>query len=509
MADDLTRYMDAIASVESAGSGGYSAVGPTTPKGDRAYGRYQVMGSNVPAWTQVAIGQSMTPQDFLQNPQAQDAVFKQRFGADVNKYGNPQDAASVWFSGRPLHAAGNSSDGYLTTPQYVQRFNSALGDNRTPSMDPAQNPMQAALAQMAPAMQQAMQAQPQAQAPQQMSPGMGALNTAGNTLQRMGMWAMAPNNPSVLGNLGATEPSRHFVQIGTDELGNPRYGWVDPHLGTVTPIAGTGAETSGGFGDNLTKISAHIKSGGSTDDAINMVPAALRPDLAAMIKYQAVPSNLSRGGKQRDQLIQYAHAIDPNFDETQLPARVQFNKDLINPNTKIGGQFVKQGTALQTLGDLSEAGVGLDNQNGMLGLDAAATAQNAVRGAGQEQAAKIAGFNNKVGAYVGEKGQLLYPGSGGTHEERSAIAQPFSAYGSPSKLADALESELANEKARSDTLQRQITQNGLTRKVIGPEAQANIARVETAIKTLRARAAGGDSSSSSSAPTVTSIRQIK
>lgn len=119
-------YAEAIASVESAGSGDYSAVGPQTPKG-RAYGRYQVMDFNIPAWTEKYVGRRMTPEEFLRDPAAQDAVFNGEFGSYVQKYGNPQDAASMWFSGRPMAEAGNASDGYKTVPEYVSKFDRALG----------------------------------------------------------------------------------------------------------------------------------------------------------------------------------------------------------------------------------------------------------------------------------------------------------------------------------------------------------------------------------------------
>lgn len=119
-------YADAIASVESAGSGDYSAVGPETGKG-RAYGRYQVMDFNIGPWTEKHLGKRMSPEEFLASPQAQDAVFNGEFGSYVQKYGNPQDAASVWFSGRPMDKAGNASDGYTTVPQYVDKFTQALG----------------------------------------------------------------------------------------------------------------------------------------------------------------------------------------------------------------------------------------------------------------------------------------------------------------------------------------------------------------------------------------------
>lgn len=53
-ADALARYAKAIAHVESRGK--YDLLGPLVRGGDRAYGKYQVMGANVPAWTREAIG---------------------------------------------------------------------------------------------------------------------------------------------------------------------------------------------------------------------------------------------------------------------------------------------------------------------------------------------------------------------------------------------------------------------------------------------------------------------
>ena len=125
--DPLDVYAHSIGSIES--NNKYSALGPKQNSGDRAYGRYQVMGSNVGPWTQQVLGQAMTPSDFLNNPQAQDAVFKAKFGQSVQQYGNPADAASVWFSGRPIARAGNASDSLGTTvPSYVSKF---LAGSRT------------------------------------------------------------------------------------------------------------------------------------------------------------------------------------------------------------------------------------------------------------------------------------------------------------------------------------------------------------------------------------------
>jgi hypothetical protein len=116
----------AIANIESGGN--YKALGPVTDKGDRAYGKYQVMGANIPSWTKQALGQSMTPAEFLASPEAQERVFENQFARNTAKYGSAQDAASVWFSGKPLAKAGQRADILGTTvPSYVNKFNAVYG----------------------------------------------------------------------------------------------------------------------------------------------------------------------------------------------------------------------------------------------------------------------------------------------------------------------------------------------------------------------------------------------
>lgn len=124
--DIMNKYAPAIANIES--SGNYGALGPVTKGGDRAYGKYQVMGANVPTWTKEATGTQMTPEEFLANKEAQDTTFKHHFGKALEQYGTPEDAASVWFSGKPRAAAGNASDVLGTTvPSYLKKFNEQLG----------------------------------------------------------------------------------------------------------------------------------------------------------------------------------------------------------------------------------------------------------------------------------------------------------------------------------------------------------------------------------------------
>lgn len=124
----------AIAGIESGGK--YDKLGPVTKTGDRAYGKYQVMGANIPQWTKTHLGQEMTPDQFLASPEAQDAVFKGQFGQYAQKYG-PEGAAKAWFAGERGMSNPNARDQLGTTVSaYADKFNRAY--------QPAQPPYQVA-----------------------------------------------------------------------------------------------------------------------------------------------------------------------------------------------------------------------------------------------------------------------------------------------------------------------------------------------------------------------------
>jgi len=116
---DTDRIATAIGKFESGGN--YKAIGPDTGNGNRAYGKYQIMASNIPSWSKEALGYSITPQQFLNNPQLQDKIAKHKMGQYLKQYGTVEDVASVWFSGRPLAKAGNAKDVIGTSvPKYVK-----------------------------------------------------------------------------------------------------------------------------------------------------------------------------------------------------------------------------------------------------------------------------------------------------------------------------------------------------------------------------------------------------
>lgn len=125
---EASPYSGAISGIESGGK--YDTLGPVTSSGDRAHGKYQVMGENVGPWTKEILGQEMTPEQFLANPYAQEKVFSGKFGQFVKQTGNPQDAASMWFTGKPLAEGADKADQLGTTGRaYVAKFNSALGQS--------------------------------------------------------------------------------------------------------------------------------------------------------------------------------------------------------------------------------------------------------------------------------------------------------------------------------------------------------------------------------------------
>ncbi|HEV7246578.1 MAG TPA: hypothetical protein VGN93_06250 [Shinella sp.] len=134
------NYRDAIASIESKGSGGYAAVGPTHDTMGRALGRYQVMEANIPQWSKEALGREVTADEFLANPELQDAIFDNRFGKYVDKYG-PEGAAQAWFGGEGGVGKLDRKDSLGTTiGAYTDKFRNAMGgqtgQQEVASLDP-------------------------------------------------------------------------------------------------------------------------------------------------------------------------------------------------------------------------------------------------------------------------------------------------------------------------------------------------------------------------------------
>lgn len=126
---NMSGYQNAIAAIESAGSGDYAAVGPRHSKLGRALGRYQIMESNIGPWSQAALGRKVTPDEFMSSPQIQDAIFNHRFGQYVNQFG-PEGAAQAWFAGPGgVGKMGRRDSLGTSVAAYTDKFRRALGSN--------------------------------------------------------------------------------------------------------------------------------------------------------------------------------------------------------------------------------------------------------------------------------------------------------------------------------------------------------------------------------------------
>ncbi len=108
MALTFEQFFQSIVAQESGGN--YGAIGPRTSYG-RAYGKYQVLESNIPGWTKAYYGKSLTTQQFLNNPAAQDAVARGKLKSYWNKYG-ARGAAAAWYGG-----PGSANNHMSTAPQ--------------------------------------------------------------------------------------------------------------------------------------------------------------------------------------------------------------------------------------------------------------------------------------------------------------------------------------------------------------------------------------------------------
>lgn len=130
-ADGFVQKMKtSVAAVESGGrEKPYRAMGRVLDSGDRAYGKYQIMGANIPQWTKDVTGTAATPTEFLADPALQEAVFEYQMQRLFQKHGNMRDAASVWFTGVPFEQAVREGrhDGNLSVQEYVAKVENAPG----------------------------------------------------------------------------------------------------------------------------------------------------------------------------------------------------------------------------------------------------------------------------------------------------------------------------------------------------------------------------------------------
>lgn len=128
-----------------------------------------------------------------------------------------------------------------------------------------------------------------------------------------------------------------------------------------TATGGTqGANAPGGMQQTFDQLEAARNQGATPQQMLQTIPNSLRSGVEAMLSGGVIPSNLSNRGSARDLTLRFAHAIDPTFDETLIPARVALQKSYQG-----GGKNYQETLALNTVGGhlsrLADAADGLGN----------------------------------------------------------------------------------------------------------------------------------------------------
>lgn len=356
-------WASAVSGIES--SGRYNLVGPDNGKGNKPYGKYQVMDFNVGPWTRETLGREMTPQDFLNDPDAQDAVFRHQFGKNVEKYGSPQEAASVWFSGRPMAQAGNARDILGTTvPAYVAKFNRGLGAEGVNAIEAAMGnqPQQGASPVMA------STPPPDDGFLGQLARFGGSASNGGYTvadaLGNAGVAMMSLDNAK-----GASALSQNMaLNFKRGQVAKPSEFQYDPKSGTFfrtnpdgrletmqNPNAATGAD-----GKPLAKISeSSLKNVAKTIDDYDFIntTAGQAADILGDIKSGKLDLGLMKN------LINSGQNMAGMSDEKSraYAKYTRFVQDLVNSNLRLNNGVQTEGDAWRELKAIAANGTSYDN----------------------------------------------------------------------------------------------------------------------------------------------------
>jgi hypothetical protein len=453
---DMSAYQQAIKNIESSG-GKYGLVGPRTRSGDRAYGAYQVMGNNIPEWTAKHYGTSLTPTQFLQNKDAQDAVFNGEFGAYLKKQGNPQDAAAMWFSGRPLSQSANSSDGYINTRQYVDKFNQGLG--QPGALAYAGTPGAAAAAGGGTGAAGDGDAEDAALGPGKgvLSPGGGwksiadsegdnKLSSIGALMAQAGSALAGISNPQqgqVLGTLAKqiTENSKptYKYMMGADGtlyrmddsggLSAIKTGSAKPSLQQAERVLPDGTKVPGTFN---TQTGQYSWDGGSTQQQSSQ-PTTIE-DLQAIDPARAAAAKAvfdgriklpggSRMTAPQALLRRDVMSVYPGVDESTFTGRNTWTKNFATDQpSQPGGQAVGLGHSREILADLAENMLAQGNYGGGFGVGHAI---NSIKNMSAEDSPLTRTGADLTDKLVTETGRLYSGNQGGGVHERERTAERF------------------------------------------------------------------------------------
>lgn len=524
-----SRYAPIIGGMESGNN--YGVLGPVTRTGDRAYGRYQVMGSNIGPWTQEVLGRTMTPDQFLNDPRAQDAVFNAKFGNYVDKYG-PEGASRAWFAGERGMNNPNATDVLGTSvSDYAGRFARSLsGDNgiNVPSMSadsdvlpdeaqPAQYqngqnghslglglipenwkaPIIAAglgmMASRSPFLGTAigeggLQGVKEYENQQTRGLAQRRVDLEAQRLQQQAdQFSKELQLKTKLGEMPYEKMTaaqaatvRQPKIVAQDILGHPIYGVQGPNGQWLNPVTNQPITA-----DTLTG-SAPGAAGGNTSVPPQMIdqwtkaygdngakllasyPQLVRNNVLGLINGDIDPSKLSY--RDRGNYINLASAVDPSYNTYTAPMRAKAARDFATGQQ--GNQVRFFNNAVQHLSTLRELITGLGNGD--------VNVVNAAKNAFKNQFGYIAPGNFEAAkAIVGQEIVKAIVANGGGEREREEAATQLSSAKSPEQLNAIIDTYMHLMGAQLRDLKVQYDNAGLKNfegKLI-PESKAELDRI--------------------------------
>jgi hypothetical protein len=392
-------YGGAISSIESGGR--YDLLGPTTKTGDRAYGKYQVMGNNVPQWTKEALGKEMTPQEFLASPEAQDAVFNTKFGQYVEKYG-PEGAAKAWFAGEKGMKNPNAKDQLGTSVQsYADRFTKALGGSAPVVAQGSDNFWENDPVAEQPAPQQSSQNSATPAEPQQQSSIPAFIRDIPTEIAKEAK--AGADSVTALGRRGEMGTVEGLLAVPSAIGGALRVA-ASPVVGTLKSALGhpiADAETAVGGLINPEVAKQRSESGAAYEDAKRSIDTAMAAGRPVKVGAPVPPPALTEG--QEVALAGQRQGID-------LPRAVTSDSKSVQQVGKIAANVPVAGQPLRKASQnaVEQMGEAMDAARAGFGSSDAAAAGQAVR-EGVTEAIKSGPIKQKVDALYTNVDNLVNP----------------------------------------------------------------------------------------------------
>jgi hypothetical protein len=234
------------------------------------------------------------------------------------------------------------------------------------------------------------------------------------------------------------------------------------------------------------------------DDPYRAVPEAVRGTVKQMVEGRMSPPT---GSALRNDkvlaLINYANAVDPDFDAASWAQRSQLAKEFSKGTpSSLGGQRNSGNTAIEHLGTISGQAAGLGNISlpGGVFPDVAHVINFARQSGTDQQKAKANAFNDAIDRYVAEIGKFYAGSSSGGVHEREAARQRFNATKTGPELAAAIEAEaeLMHGKLKQLEAQRDTVLGERGKATVGdivmPHAQEALGKINKNISVLRGNA---------------------